>query len=335
MLVGASIRRALRSAAVATGLAFALLAGGTAGLAAQDSAYVAARYAKRELFIPMRDGVRLYTAVYVPRDASPARRYPILLQRTPFSVAPYGSDAYPSALGPSAFMARDGYIFVNQEVRGRYRSEGTFENVRPLRATPPAARGARETDEASDAYDTIEWLLHHLPEQDGRGGLFGVSDGGFYAAAAALSGHPAIVASSLQAPVMDVFFEDFHHNGALLLGAFYAYPIFGTPRPAPTPENWWLPEYLRVNARATENDYADLLALGSLRNVTRRIYPNDVWWRAMVAHPTYDAFWRDRAMPPRLRAVTHPVLVVGGWFDAENLYGTLAAYRALRSHSRL
>ena len=316
-------------------LAFALLLGTTAGLAAQeaesDSAYFAQHYIKREERIAVRDGVRLFTSVYVPRDAAPGRRYPILLQRTPFSAGPYGAAAYPRTPAPSPFMLRDGYIFVTQEVRGRYLSEGTFQNVRPLLADSVRTRDPRATDEATDAWDTIEWLVRNLPAQNGRVGLLGVSYGGYYAAAAALSGHPALAASSLQAPVMDFFFEDFHHNGALLQGHFYAYPVFGVARPAPTPSHWWLPEFQRVAAQGMDDDYAWQLALGPLRTITTRIYPQNVWWREMVDHPDYDAFWRARSIPPRLNRVPHPVLVVGGWFDAENLYGTLAAYRGLRA----
>lgn len=317
-----------------------LLLGGAGALAAQqpaaasDSAYVAEHYVKREERIPMRDGVRLYTVVYAPRDATPGHRYPVLLQRTPFPVGPYGPGTYPQTLGPSGFALRDGYIFVNQEVRGRYLSEGTFENVRPLLDDSLRRRDPRATDESTDAYDTIEWLVRNLPAHDGRVGLLGVSYGGYYAAAASLSGHPAIVASSLQAPVMDFFFEDFHHNGALLQGHFYAYPVFGVPRPEPTASHWWLPEYLRVTAHGMGDDYAYQLGLGPLRDVTARIYPENLWWREMVAHPNYDAFWRARSMVPRLSRVTHPVLVVGGWFDAENLWGTLAAYRGLRESGR-
>jgi putative CocE/NonD family hydrolase len=162
--------------------------------------------------------------------------------------------------------------------------------------------------------------------------LYGVSYGGYYAAAAALSRHPAIVASSLQAPVMDFFFEDFHHNGALLEAHLGAFPVFGTARSAPTTKHWWLPEFGRV-ADFMAADYDSLLALGPLRNATTRLLPNDTWWRAVVSHPDYDTFWQTRSMPPRLRGITHPVLVVGGWFDAENLYGTLEAYRALRTRS--
>jgi putative CocE/NonD family hydrolase len=317
----------------------ALVAGGllagSGDVAAQpaagpDSAYIATHYTKREARIPMRDGVRLHTAIYVPKDASAARRYPVVLQRTPFSVAPYGP-ALPKSLGPSPFMLRDGYVYVNQEVRGRYQSEGEFENVRPLMADSLRGRDPRATDEATDAFDTVEWLLRNVPEADGRVGLLGVSYGGYYAAAAAArAGHPAIVATSLQAPVTDFFFEDFHQNGALLQGHILSYPIFGTPRAEPTGSHWWLPRFLGVVSQATGDDYAFQLGLGPLRNVTRRFYAEDRWWRSMVDHPNYDAFWQARAIAPHLRHVRHPVLVVGGWFDAENLYGAMEAYRALR-----
>lgn len=317
-------------------LAAAMLASGAGPLAGQsadalDSAYIAEHYVKREERIPMRDGAHLFTAIYLPRDAGAGRRYPILLQRTPFPAAPHGPEAYPRTLGPSPFMLRDGYIYVVQEVRGRYLSEGEFENVRPLLADSVGTRTPRATDEATDAFDTVEWLLRHLPGQNGRVGLLGVSYGGYYAAAAAQSGHPAIAASSLQAPVMDFFFEDFHHNGALLQGHFYSYPVFGAARSAPVASHWWLPEFQRAAEIDTGDDYADLLAVGPLRNATDGIYAQNGWWREMVEHPDYDAFWQARAMAPRLSRVRHPVLVVGGWFDAENLYGTLAAYRAVRA----
>jgi putative CocE/NonD family hydrolase len=330
----------LRVRSILAALPFGLLlctAGALAGQAGEvtDSAFIAAHYAKRELRIPMRDGVRLFTVMYVPKDATAGRRYPVLLQRTPFSAGPYGPDAYPKTLGPSAFMLRDEYIFVTQDVRGRYLSEGTFQNVRPLLADAVRLRDPRAADEATDAFDTIEWLVRNLPEQNGRVGLLGVSYAGYYAAAAAVSGHPAIAASSLQAPVMDFFFEDFHHNGALLQGHVYSYPVFGVTRPAPTSSHWWLSEFLKVAPQDEGyDDYAGLLGMGPLRNITARLYPQNVWWREMVAHPNYDAFWRARAMAPHLSRVRHPVLVVGGWFDAENLYGTLEAYRALRGRDR-
>ncbi|MEO5816793.1 MAG: CocE/NonD family hydrolase [Gemmatimonadaceae bacterium] len=301
--------------------------------AVPDSVYVRQHYLKRILRIPMRDGAQLFTVAYVPRDAAPARRYPIILERTPFSVAHYGEDAYPATLGPDPFMLRDGYIFVVQEVRGRYMSGGTFENVRPLLDDAARARDPRATDEVTDAHDTIDWLLAHVDGNNGRVGLLGISYGGFYAAAAAVSHHPAIAAMSLQAPVTDFYFEDFHHNGALVQGSFYAYPVFGVTRRAPTATHWWLPAYARVAEHGMEADYRYQLALGPLANITQRFYGDNTLWRDVIAHPNYDAFWQARALLPHLRGIAHPVLVVGGWFDAENLYGALGTYRTLRAQS--
>ena len=302
-----------------------------AARSAADAAYVSAHYRKREFSVPMRDGVRLFTAVYTPTDASPAHRYPFLIERTPFAVAPYGPQAYPPTLGPDRFTLRDGYIFVYQDVRGRYMSGGTFENVRPLLPDSVKARDPHATDEATDTYDTIEWLLAHVPGNDGRAGLWGISYPGFYAALGLRSGHPALVAVSPQAPVTDLWFEDFHHDGALTAGYFTAYPIFGMPRPAPTSDNWWLPAYERLQSLSRPDDYAWQLSLGPVGTFGARFYGGNTLWQDIVAHPDYDAFWRQRAVAPQLRGVTQAVLVVGGWFDGEDLYGPLAVYRALKA----
>ena len=210
--------------------------------ASADSLFARQNYIKHEYRIPMRDGVRLFTAVYVPNDASTSKRYPIVIQRTPYSVSPYGEKAYPATLGPDPFMMHDKYIFVYQDVRGRYMSEGTFVEARPFVPDSIKARDHNAIDEASDTYDTIAWLLDSIPGNNGKVGQWGISYPGFYASMGALSRHPALVASSPQAPVTDFFFEDFHHNGALTQAYFYAYPIFGIPRPHPTTErNYGLP----------------------------------------------------------------------------------------------
>jgi hypothetical protein len=306
----------------------------SAPLAAQssqvpDSVFVRQHYTKREVRIPVRDGVHLFTIIYTPRDASPANRYPILMMRTPFSVAPYGPDAYARTLGPNRFLMRDKYIFVYQDVRGRYMSEGDFENVRPFIPDSIKTRNRKVVDEASDTYDTIDWLLKNVPGHNGKVGQWGISYPGFFTSMGAVSRHPALVASSPQAPVTDLFFEDFHHNGAFVQATFAAYPIFGLPRPGPTTENWWLADFQKMLELGGSDDYGYQLSLGPLRNVTERFYSNNVFWREIVAHPNYDAFWRARAVPPVLRGVTHAVLVVGGWFDAEDLYGPLAVYKTL------
>ncbi len=294
-----------------------------------DSAFVRAQYTKFEYQIPMRDGVNLFTIVYVPKDASDGNRYPILLQRTPYSVAPYGPDKYRNFVSPNPFLMRDKYIVAYQDMRGRYMSEGKFEMVRPLLADSVKARNPKATDEASDTYDTIAWLLAHIPSNNGRVGQWGISFPGGLASMGAVSRHPALVASSPQAPVTDSYFEDFHHNGALTQGYFYAYPIFGVDRPGPTSEDWWLPHMVQDGL---PDDYAFQLALGPLKTTTAKYYPNDRLWRdVIIAHPNYDTYWQSRAVPPRLTGIHHAVMVVGGWFDAENLYGALKTYKTIKA----
>src|SRR5689334_14165616 len=289
-----------------------------------DSAFVRQNYTKHEYRIAMRDGVRLFTIVYVPNDASPTNRYPMVMQRTCYAVGPYGPDAYATRLGPNRFLMHEKYIFVYQDVRGRYMSEGTFENVRPFIADSIKARDRKAVDEASDTYDTIDWLLKNVSNNSGKVGQWGISYPGFFASMGAVSRHPALVASSPQAPVTDLFFEDFHHNGALVQAAFAAYPIFGMPRPGLTKTPWWLAEFQKMSELGGGDDYAFHLSLGPLSNITQRYYKNNIFWQQVVAHPNYDEFWQERSVPHALRGVTHAMLVVGGWFDAEDLYGPLA-----------
>ena len=300
--------------------------------ALSDSAFILRNYTKHEYRIPMRDGVRLFTVVYVPNDASAARRYPMVMQRTCYSVSPYGPSAYATSLGPDRFMPRDKYIFVYQDVRGRYMSEGEFVNARPFVPDSIKARNRKAVDEASDTYDTIDWLLENVPGNNGKVGQWGISYPGFYASMGALSRHPALVASSPQAPVTDFYFEDFHHNGALTQAYFYAYPIFGIPHPGPTTENWWGPAMEKLAEHGIPDDYFYQLSLGPLSGMTQRFYAGNSLWRDIITHPDYDAFWQARAVPPDLRGVNHAVLVVGGWFDAEDLYGPLAVYKTLRQY---
>jgi putative CocE/NonD family hydrolase len=319
-------------------LQFAILAiAFAAPLAAQapeqpDSVFIRENYTKHEYHIPMRDGVKLFTIVYVPKDASPTNRYPMVMQRTCYSVAPYGENEYPAALGPDRYMMRDKYIFVYQDVRGRYMSEGEFVNVRPFVPESIKARDPKAIDEASDTYDTVDWLVKNVAGNNGRVGQWGISYPGFYTSMGALSRHPALVASSPQAPVTDFYFEDFHHNGALTQAYFYAYPVFGIPHPGPTSDNWWMPQFQKITANGLPDDYFYQLALGPLKNTTERFYKDNILWEDIVAHPNYDAFWQARAVPPDLRGVKHDVLVVGGWFDAEDLYGPLTVYKTLRAH---
>ncbi|MCC6669577.1 MAG: CocE/NonD family hydrolase [Planctomycetes bacterium] len=294
-------------------------------LPAQGVDHLRAHYTKREVLVPMRDGTRLFTAIYQPKDQG--QRWPILLRRTPYGVPPYGAEAFPADLGPSPRFGRDGFVFVYQDVRGRKMSEGEFVNVRPF---VPAKTG-RQVDESSDTYDTIEWLLANVPGHNGRVGIWGISYPGFYASMAAIEAHPALVAASPQAPVADWFVgDDFRHHGALFLQhAFTFLSGFGRPRTGPTTESGWP----SVDT-GTGDGYRFFLELGPLANVDQVHFRGQVaFWNELLDHDTYDAFWRERCVLPHLRAIRPATLVVGGWFDAEDLYGALETYRAIERQS--
>ncbi len=298
-----------------------------------DAASIRERFTKHELLIRMRDGVRLFTTAYVPKDASAKKRYPILFIRTPYSVRPYGVDNYRDWVGPKELG--DAQIFVYQDVRGRFLSEGEFVNVRPQlagRARPGSQAGRRSAaiDESTDAYDTIEHLLRWLPYHNGRVGMMGISYPGFYAAAALVGAHPALRAVSPQAPVCDWFAgDDFHMNGVLQLApAFNFISFFGKPRPLPT----------RRRAQGFEHDSPDgydfFLELGPIANADRRHFKGEIaFWKELMQHGTYDAFWqaRDLARSLRAQSARPAVLTVGGWYDAENLFGTLRVFRAIEA----
>jgi len=278
--------------------------------------YIRSHYAKFEYRIPMRDGARLFTAVYLPNDRS--KTYPMLLFRTPYAVTPYGADRYARRLGPSKEFEREGFIFVFQDVRGRFMSEGTYVNMRPH---IPNKTG-KQTDESSDTYDTISWLLKNVPGHNGRVGQWGVSYPGFYTSAGAIDSHPALKAVSPQAPIADWFWDDVHHNGAFILPlAFNFFSRFGVAREDLTTE--WPKRF----EHGTPDGYQFFLDLGPLRNVNRRHFHGDIaFWNQIVAHPNYDRFWQSRNILPHLKKISAAVLVVGGWFDTEDLYGPLKTY---------
>ena len=292
--------------------------------ARQKDDYVRAHYTKHEHEVPMRDGVKLFTSVYVPKDTS--RTYPVLLNRTPYSVAPYG-DAYRTNLGPSDLFMRDGYIFVYQDVRGRMMSEGEFEDVRPYK---PAKSGPKDFDESSDTYDTIDWLLKNIPNHNGKVGMYGISYPGFYTAIGMIDAHPALKAASPQAPIADWFIgDDFHHNGALYLPhAFGFYAGFGWPRPKPTKEPGARFDY------GTLDGYQFYLNVGPVSRLNERYFKGQVkFWNDLMAHETYDAFWQARNIRPHLKNIRPAVLTVGGWFDAEDLFGALEVYKNTEKQS--
>lgn len=292
-----------------------------ARLAAQmeEPARVKATYDRRDVMIPMRDGVRLFTTVYTPKV--PKGPLPVLMTRTP-----YGTDTFLATIGPSVVFEEEQFIFVMQDVRGTYQSEGEFVQVRPFN---PAKKG-REIDEASDTYDTIDWLVKNLPGNNGNVGVWGISYLGFYSTMAALSGHPALKAVSPQAPVTDWFLgDDFHHNGVLFLGdAFDFLWRVGVPRQGPTRE--------RVPSRnyGTPDGYRFFLREGSLAGFGAREMGNrNPFWNEMFAHPTYDAYWKARTPLPHLKGVQPAVMTVGSWFDAEDVWGTIKTYQAVEKQN--
>jgi uncharacterized protein len=291
---------------------------------AQEPFDVKAHYTKSEHLIPMRDGAKLFTTVYSPRDTS--RKYPILLNRTPYNVSPYGAE-YKEAIGPSPNIAREGYIIVYQDVRGRYMSEGEFAMMTPFR---PDKKGPKDVDESSDTYDTIEWLLKNIPNNNGRAGVWGISYPGFYAAAGIMEAHPALKAASPQAPMADAFIgDDFHHHGAFFLPhAFNFFSSFGRPRPKLTTERPPNIEY------GTPDGYRFYLEMGPLANANKKYFKNEIAiWNDYMKHGTYDEYWKAQNVPQHMKNITPAVLVVGGWFDSEDLYGPLAIYRAIEKQS--
>ena len=287
----------------------------------QGSDYLAAHYTKREVNIPMRDGAQLFTAIYTPKDVS--QKYPLLLFRTQSGVLPYGEDQFPATLGPSAHFGRAGYIFVYQDIRGRWMSDGNYVNLRPHIADK---RGTHDVDESTDTYDTIDWLVKNVEHHNGKAGHYGTSYRGWLAACGMIDAHPALKAVSPQAPVGDTFVgDDWHHNGALFLNhTFFYMPIKGKLRAAKYKVAPPRPDY------GTQDGYDFYLRLGSIANVDAKYFKGEVpYWTDITQHGTYDEFWKAVRLLPHLKNIKPAVLVVGGWYDAEDLYGTMATYHQI------
>ena len=277
-------------------------------------------YDKAEYRIPVRDGVHLYTAVFTPKDRS--RTYPILMNRTPYSCRPYGQGRMPGRIGPSRYTEDQKYIFVKQDVRGRWMSEGKYDNMRPH------VPGDQSIDESSDTRDTIDWLLKNIKGHNGKVGIWGISYPGFYSAAALPEAHPALRAASPQAPIGDFFFDDFHHQGAYVQMYWMATSVFGYQHSGPTSEQWY------KMASVTDQDaYRFYMDLGPLSNSKKYYGKDNFFWQQLVEHPNYDEFWQARGIVQHLKNVRTPVMTVGGWFDAEDLYGPLEIYRAIEKHN--
>ncbi len=295
-----------------------------------DADYIRANYDKQEYKIPMRDGIKLHTVVYSPKDKS--KKYPILMQRTCYGAKPYGEE-YKTRIGPSTHLMRDGYIFVYQDVRGRWMSEGTFDNMRPhIAGNKP--KNKQDIDESSDTYDTVDWLIKKLKGHNGKVGQWGISYPGFYTAAAIPEAHPALVASSPQAPISDFFFDDFHHMGAYLQSYTMTFPVFGVQKDKPTGESWYADKWKGFEARKGSSDaYEYYLGMGPLHNITKEFYPDNFFWKELIEHPNYDEVWQSKNILPHLKGVNHAVMTVGGWFDAEDLYGPLNIYKNLEKNN--
>jgi len=287
--------------------------------------YIRTNYSKYEYQIPMRDGIKLFTSVYIPNDKS--QQYPMLMQRTPYRVAPYGSDKYKETLGPDASFEKDKFIFVFQDVRGKFMSEGTYVNMRPQDAYK---RGKKATDDATDSYDTIDWLVKNIPNNNGNVGMWGTSYPGYYTSVASINGHKALKAISPQAPIADWFFDDFHRNGTFVVPmAFIFFDIFdvqGLP-----PHGAW-PEAMKLH---TPDGYDFYRKLGPLSNVNKDYFKGErPFWTELTQHPNYDEYWQSRNILPHLNKTKPATLVVGGWYDTEDLYGPLATYKAMSNNNK-
>lgn len=291
-----------------------------------DSTWFVNNYTKKEVTIAMRDGVKLFASVYMPKDNS--GKHPILLERTPYSCAPYGKEMLQFWLTYEMKYCRKGYIMVFEDVRGRWMSEGDFVDVRPFIFDK---KTNKDIDEASDTYDTIDWLVKNLPNNNGNAGVFGISYPGFYSTMASLSGHPALKAVSPQAPVTDWFVgDDFHHNGAFFqmdAFAFYKQFGFGAPHPHPTtiPAPTWDP--------VIHDNYQFYLNEGALPNLTKLVGDSVKFWNELMNHPNRDAWWMARNARVGIKNVKPAMLVVGGEFDAEDCFGGWNVYKALDKQS--
>ena len=291
----------------------------------QDSAWIRENYYKLETYVPMRDGVKLFTSLYIPKDTT--EQHPILMTRTPYSCAPYGSDKWKNFYtGYLRYYLREGYIMVTQDVRGRWMSEGEFVDVRPFNKDK---KTKTDIDEASDTYDAIDWLVKNVPHNNGKVGIFGISYPGFYSTMAAASAHPALKAVSPQAPVTDWFMgDDFHHNGAFFVMDGWAfYSSFGKPRPQPTtigPSGF---DYY------TKDNYKWYLETGALKNILKLTGDSIAFWKDLYQHPNRDAWWQARNARVALYDIKPTMLVVGGLFDAEDCFGAQNVFKALKKQS--
>jgi uncharacterized protein len=287
------------------------------------AANIKQKYDKQEVYITMRDGVRLFTSIYTPKDR--ARNHPVLLTRTPYNIEPGGSDNY--SISAESPYIKDNYIRVFQDVRGRYMSEGIFEDIRPV---IPVKKSNRDTDETTDTWDTVEWLIKNVPGNNGNVGIVGTSYPGFYSTMGIIGAHPAVKAVSPQAPVTAWFIgDDFHHNGAFfLMDCFNFFSRNGHAFRSPARKGFPQFNY------PTPDNYDFFLSQGAIRNISPKYFGDSVkFWNYIFEHPDYNDFWKERDPRQHLKNVTPAVMTVGGWFDAENLYGALNIYKSIESQN--
>jgi uncharacterized protein len=291
-----------------------------------DSVWLRENYYKIERMVPMRDGIKLFTAFYIPKDSS--LKHPILFNRTPYTCQPYGENKFSPRLYSTYWInyLKEGYIIAIQDVRGKWMSEGDFVDVRPFN---PNKKG-KEIDEASDTYDAIDWMINNIPANNKRVGVFGISYPGFYSTMAALSNHPALKAVSPQAPVTDWFQgDDFHHNGAFMfMDGFDFYSGFGRPRPKPTmvgEEGFNIP---------SQDNYDFYLKTGAIKNFSKLLGDSIAFWNDLMKHPNYDDWWKARNTRNFVTNIKPAMLIVGGLFDAEDCFGAWNLYKAIEEKSK-
>ena len=280
------------------------------------------KYTKHEYQIEMRDGIRLYTIVYTPVDTS--ETHPILITRTPYSCGPYGEDKFRNL--PS-HLTKDNYIFVYQDVRGKFMSQGKYVNMRPYIPN----KSDNQVDEASDTYDTVDWLVKNIPNNNGNVGIYGISYPGFYSAMSLNDSHPALKAVSPQAPIADWFVgDDMHHNGAFTLTMTYVFfSSFGRERPYPTTH--WTERIVEFDTTS----YEYFLNIGPLKNVNENYFHGEIeFWNKCMVHGTYNEFWQSRNTLNHFDNVKPAVMIVGGWYDNEDLYGTLNTYQTIERKNK-
>ena len=287
-------------------------------LSAQPTFDVKANYVKREVFIPMRDGVKLFTIIYSPKDTS--ARYPMLMTRTAYGIGPYGVDAYRSVLGPNNDFAREKYIFVYQDTRGKFKSEGEFVHHVPY------VKGSKTPNESTDTYDTIDWLVKNVPNNSGRVGQWGISWNGWEVSMGMLDAHPALKASSPQAPPQDQFLGDDYHSGGAyqMMYGFNWMSTNARARVAPNERDTERFDY------GTPDGYRFFLEMGSAANALKYFADEVPTYQDHMAHGTYDEYWQARNVPKDLVDIKHPVLIVAAWFDAQDFYGPFRMYRAMK-----